>query len=75
MPLYTFKCSSCGREFELLQSAEVTQVQKCPSCASVKTAKQIPHPAPPVVKQRNRAEGGCCGSQSPCDNPKRCCGK
>ena len=41
MPIFEFKCASCGAKFEtLVPSAKVTSA-KCPGCGSAKTSKQL----------------------------------
>lgn len=40
MPLFEYRCSSCGREFERLASAEA-EVPSCPSCGSKDVKKTV----------------------------------
>jgi len=40
MPLFEYKCSKCGNEFEELVSGSETKVS-CSKCGSVKTDKQL----------------------------------
>lgn len=41
MPIFEFKCASCGAQFEtLVPTANVTSA-KCPGCGSEKTTKQL----------------------------------
>lgn len=36
MPIYEYRCPSCGSEFERrLKFAEMEEAQRCPSCGSV----------------------------------------
>jgi len=40
MPIYEFKCESCGEEFEvLLKSRDEISGVKCPSCGSNKVSR------------------------------------
>jgi putative FmdB family regulatory protein len=39
MPLYEYRCQSCGRQFELLVRAST--VPACPDCASLELDKQF----------------------------------
>jgi putative FmdB family regulatory protein len=42
MPLFEYKCDSCGREFEDLGSAEKKDDKRpCPSCSSEKVIRKI----------------------------------
>jgi putative FmdB family regulatory protein len=34
MPLYEYKCKSCGKIFEKLESFNTESVRKCPECGS-----------------------------------------
>lgn len=40
MPLYEYRCSDCGREFELLV-LKTSQVAACPSCSSEKVERLL----------------------------------
>lgn len=39
MPIYEFKCSKCGKEFERLMFASDTSRPECPVCGSEDTSK------------------------------------
>lgn len=41
MPLYEFKCKSCGRQFEELVNNYSAKKVKCPKCKSGKMEKVI----------------------------------
>jgi len=42
MPLYEFRCTKCGEEFEMnLRFSEADKLPVCPKCASSKTRKKI----------------------------------
>ncbi|MBI5250483.1 MAG: zinc ribbon domain-containing protein [Desulfomonile tiedjei] len=39
MPIYEFKCDSCGKEFERLVFASDNNAETCPDCGSDQTHK------------------------------------
>lgn len=42
MPLYEYKCKSCGHEFEKLVSiSKAAEPQECPTCGSKDSQKQM----------------------------------
>jgi putative FmdB family regulatory protein len=42
MPLYEYRCQTCGHEFEkMVRFSEASQSPGCPKCSSVETAKKI----------------------------------
>lgn len=45
MPIYEFRCQSCGNEFEKLVSFSDTSVPGCPACQSADVKRQIAAPA------------------------------
>lgn len=44
MPLYSYQCTSCEKEFELLVSS--SEVPVCPSCGSEKLERLLSRVAP-----------------------------
>lgn len=48
MPLYDYKCSSCGNHYELRESFDAPSRQPCPKCGN--EAKRVLHPPPIVFK-------------------------
>jgi putative FmdB family regulatory protein len=40
MPLYEYRCTSCGRRFEALVSVRAASTPACPSCDSDSVEKQ-----------------------------------
>lgn len=40
MPLYEYKCSKCGHDFEKIESYSAPETRKCPKCAG-KAKRQI----------------------------------
>ncbi len=53
MPIYAFRCTDCGHEFEELV-LKVDKAVPCPRCGSENVEKQVTTPAP-------RRTGGGCG--------------
>jgi putative FmdB family regulatory protein len=42
MPLYEYRCQTCGHEFEkMVRFSEAALSPVCPTCSSVETAKKI----------------------------------
>jgi putative FmdB family regulatory protein len=41
MPIYAYKCSSCGHELDVLQKVSDTPLQQCPSCGQSTFSKQL----------------------------------
>jgi len=81
MPLYEYRCFSCGRQFEQLQPNAEAPRPKCPDCGK-ETEKLLTAPGAIHMKQSGPASGAngqdrqaCCGMSEPCDAPKRCCGQ
>jgi putative FmdB family regulatory protein len=68
MPLYEYRCQTCGREEERLESLTAPAAHDCPKCgfpggmnrilsvAAVGTAKQ----GPPQSAPASGPAGGCC---------------
>ena len=48
MPLYDYKCSSCGNHYEQREGFDAPARQPCPKCGS--EAKRVLHPPPIVFK-------------------------
>ncbi len=48
MPLYDYKCTSCGNHYELREGFDAPSRQPCPTCGS--EAKRVLHPPPIVFK-------------------------
>ena len=41
MPIYVYKCSSCGNAKDVLQKISDAPLTECPSCGSASFAKQL----------------------------------
>jgi putative FmdB family regulatory protein len=48
VPLYDYKCSSCGNHYELREGFDAPARQPCPKCGN--EAKRVLHPPPIVFK-------------------------
>ncbi|MFH1415387.1 MAG: zinc ribbon domain-containing protein [Elusimicrobiota bacterium] len=74
MPIYEFKCNRCSKKFEFLVMAGKEEKIACPECNSEDIKKLITvFRRPKNSRAPVSAEGTCCGSSDPCDNPKKCC--
>lgn len=73
MPIYEYKCAKCGQVSEVLVGVVQEEGKiSCSHCGSQKMEKVFPSGFA-VARDEARTEGACCGLESPCDNPKRCC--
>lgn len=41
MPLYEYRCESCGHEFEELQKFSDKPIKKCPECRALKVKRLV----------------------------------
>ena len=69
MPLYEYKCQSCGQISEILvQGFNSTVNQRCPECGSHDLEKLLSVAS--LVMQKGTPSGGtCCGRTERCDKP------
>lgn len=45
MPIYSYKCSSCGVSFDrLVKSSQADQAQPCPACSTEGAQRQVTAP-------------------------------
>lgn len=58
MPLYDFQCSECGNEFEELAAPDCTGGERCPSCGSTETERQLSAHCQIPGTGPNRVPGG-----------------
>jgi putative FmdB family regulatory protein len=55
MPLYAFRCTTCGHEFETLARFEETPA--CPACGAEQTERQLSLIARPAAGGESEAPG------------------
>lgn len=55
MPIYDYRCSTCGQHFELLVRSSDTPA--CPHCAGTALERQLSRPAPPGTSRATIAAG------------------
>ena len=75
MPIYEYRCRSCGKISEIFQGVgEKDDLLQCTYCNSTELEK-ILSPTSFSLKDQSSGEGGsrCCERGVSCDNPKRCC--
>jgi len=41
MPMFEYRCETCGQRFEKLQKADETALPACPACGGAATVKLI----------------------------------
>ena len=77
MPVYEYKCKSCGHSFELLQKISDMPPDSCPECNG-KVERQMSKStfvvsksgnSHPEIKTRCGKGTTCCGSVTPCETP------
>ncbi|GAB6177717.1 hypothetical protein JCM16814_26080 [Desulfobaculum senezii] len=80
MPIYEYKCPSCGKVYEALQIGDAP-VQPCEFCGAEGGERLLSTSASSVGRSTSRTPDagghGCCGSR-PSDKgcvPGSCCGK
>jgi putative FmdB family regulatory protein len=68
MPIYEYKCPSCGQTTEVLvQGFFSPQTPKCPSCGHV-MERRLSFPI--LVNNRGSNSGKtCCGREERCEKP------
>ena len=76
MPIYEYKCNACGDVTEILERGGGNrEVPKCENCGSADVEKMLSSFAAVMAGGEGASEGSCCGLNSPCSDPKRCCGR
>jgi putative FmdB family regulatory protein len=68
MPIYEYRCATCGERVEVLVRSQAT-APRCPTCGSPLRDKllSVPH----VLGSQSRRPAGhtCCGREERCDAP------
>jgi putative FmdB family regulatory protein len=69
MPIYEYKCKSCGAISEFLTTLRNNETISCRSCGSLKLEK-IMSAASFLGRTMDRVAGHtCCGREERCDTP------
>jgi putative FmdB family regulatory protein len=69
VPLYEYKCQSCGKVHEVLvYSYESSKKPSCPDCGSDDTRKLLSVPNL-LTEKANNPGTTCCGRTERCDKP------
>jgi putative FmdB family regulatory protein len=75
MPTYDYRCSACGKQFEMIHSMQETGDRDCPKCGAPSqrmisggSGFIMKGSAEPVGTQCGSATT-CCGSKTPCSEP------
>jgi len=75
MPVYSFKCKSCGEKFDFLKLPGREEKITCPKCGSLENEKLITgFNAGKSEKGDSIPSGSCCGNPNSCGTPGQCCG-
>ncbi|HDJ23093.1 MAG: hypothetical protein B5M54_04905 [Candidatus Aminicenantes bacterium 4484_214] len=70
MPIYEFKCHTCGQVFEVFWQSRKSYIQlQCPECGSQTTEKILSSPARVGVESSSPKGTTCCGRSERCDSP------
>jgi putative FmdB family regulatory protein len=75
MPIYEYRCRSCGKVSEIFQGiGEKNDPLQCKYCTSQDLEKLLSPTSFSLKGGLNEGTGSrCCESGVSCDNPKRCC--
>ncbi len=75
MPIYEYKCGSCGETNEFLVFGQDEELS-CKACNSKDLKKLLSAHNTGALRPDFSAGpvGGCCGSPNSCGNPGSCCG-
>ena len=65
MPIYEFRCATCGERFEALLSPTERAKARCPSCGAVRIERQLSTFAVGKTSVAGSAPGPC-GSHCAC---------
>jgi putative FmdB family regulatory protein len=68
MPIYEYRCNTCGQQVEVLVRS-TTATPNCPGCGSPLTDKLFS--APHILSSQSRRQAGhtCCGREERCGAP------
>jgi putative FmdB family regulatory protein len=69
MPIYEYRCSGCGKDFERYLSSQAAAVA-CPDCASSRVTRRLSlvgvRTAGDPMASATGMGGGCCGGGCGC---------
>ena len=69
VPIYDYKCTDCGRVWEVLQRGQGRDAPSCPACGASR-AERLPSAAVVAKTAAATVRGGtCCGRDERCDRP------
>jgi putative FmdB family regulatory protein len=77
MPIYAYRCSSCGHEKDVLQKVSDNPLTTCPECKTEHFAKQLTAPGFQLKGSGWYAtdfKGGAAPAAAKSDNPPPCQG-
>jgi putative FmdB family regulatory protein len=76
MPIYEYRCESCGQVTEaLIRNAQDSERVCCEQCGGSRLERVYLSPIAPVPTAKTPAAISCCGQREGCADPKRCCRK
>ena len=74
MPIYEYRCQSCGQITEaLIRSRHDAGRVRCEHCGDGRLERVYLSTIAPVRISSKREGTPCCGEQEGCSDPKRCC--
>jgi putative FmdB family regulatory protein len=74
MPIYEYRCKSCGQVTEaLIRNAREAERVRCEQCGDRRLERVYLSPISPVPAAKSAQAAPCCGDQGGCSDPKRCC--
>ncbi len=74
MPIYEYRCSSCGRVSEFfIRHGHGDGPLICKSCGSGELEKVLSLSAVSTRRESPLPSGRCCEEGTSCDSPKYCC--
>ena len=77
MPIFEYRCESCGQTNEFLILGKQEQLH-CLHCGSADLTKLMSaHNTSSASSERftEKGSGSCCGSPNSCDTPGGCCSR
>lgn len=66
MPLFEYECRGCGKPFEALVSARVSEPVRCPACDCADVSRLMGLPVAKVVEGSSSSATNCRGDGPPC---------